>query len=205
MDESISPDSLQGASPSADNKNGRAFNASCSITELSQQFHKHTLGHQRRPSYLPSPPTDSHDLHSANGRDRPASSHSPHVVRRQRQSMVRRQCSAAKVSRLSSLVHVLLEDDTHIAPLEDRDSLPPLQPYESAPLQSPTFSSASTSSCSEDGESELHSSSRGQPRFKVGKELKHSGSNEAMGRHYKDIRMRKSMRRKSLVVGDRHE
>jgi len=206
MDESISPDSSRGASPFANDKNGRTFNASCSITELSQQFDRHTLGPQRQPSYLRSPPTDPHDL----GRDRPASAHNQSAARRQRQSMVRRQCSAANISRLSSLVQDLLEDDTwscdtHIAPLEDCESLPPPRPDEIPPLQSPTFSSASTSSCSEDGEFELHSSSWGRPKFKVGKEMKHSSSKEAMGRQYKDIRIRKSVRRKPSVLGGRHE
>jgi len=206
MDESISPKSSRGASTFAHDKNGRSFDASCSITELSQQFDNHTLGPQRQPSYQRSLPNDPHDL----GRDRPASAHNQNSARRHRQSMVRRQCSAANISRLSSLVQDLLEDDTwscdtHIGPLEDCDSLPRPRPDEIPPLQSPTFSSASTSSCSEDGEFELHSSSRGQPMFKIGKEVKHSSSKEAMGRQYKDIRIRKSVRRKSSILGGRHE
>lgn len=195
MDESISPNSSRGASPFVNGKKGRSSKNSCSITELSQQFDKHTLGPQRQPSH-------PHDL----VRDRPASAHNQNAVRRQRQSMIRRQCSAANISRLSSLVQDLLEDDTwscdtHIAPLEDCDSSPPPPLDEIVPLQSPTFSSASTTSCSEDGEFELHSSSRVQPKFNIGRETKHSSSKEAMGRQYRDIRIRKSVRRKSSVLG----
>ncbi len=206
MDENIAPNSLREASSFLNNEQGRSSNASCFITDLSQQFDKHTLGPQRQPSHLHSPPNDPHDL----ARDRPPSTHNQNVIRRQRQSMIRRQCSAANISRLSSLVQDILEDDTwscgtHIAPLEDCDSLPPPPPDEVAPLQSPTSSSASASSCSEDGDFELHSCSQGQPRFKVGKEMKHSSSKEAMGRQYRDIRIRKSVRRKSSVLGGRHE
>lgn len=205
MDESISPNSSRGASPFAHGKKARSSKNSCSMTELSQQFGKHTLGSQRQPSHLRSPSNDPHNV----ARDRPAPAHNQNIVRRQRQSMIRRQCSAANISRLSSLVQDLLEDDTwsydtHITPLEDCDSLPPPQLDEIVPLQSPTFSSASTSSYSEDGEFELHSSSRGQPKLKIGKEMKHSSSKEVMGRQYRDIRIRKSVRRKSSILGGRH-
>lgn len=205
MDESISPNSSRGASPSVNDKRGRSFNASYSIAQLSQQFDKHTLEPQQQPSHLRSPPNDLHDL----ARDRPASAHNQNAVRRRRQSMIRRQCSAASISRLSSLVQDLLEDDTlscdtHIAPLEVCDSLPPPQPDESTPLQSPTSSSASASCCSEDGEFELYSSFRGQTKSKIDKEMKHSNSKEAVGRQYKDIRIRKSIRRKSSILSNHH-
>ena len=206
----ISSDSSRGASPSSDDTNRRSLHASCSIAELSQQFDKHTLEPRRRPSYFRAPPSESYDLRSTTGRGRPASAHNHHTIRRRRESMVRRQCSAANMLRLSSLVQDLLQDgasscDTHTHSLDDGDTLPPLQSYGGPPLRSPTSSSMSTSSCSEDGEFELHSSSQSQSKFKVGKELKPSVSGETVGRQYKDIRMRKSTRRRSATLSSRHE
>lgn len=211
VDDHISPSSTRGSSRFSGDMSRRSFNASRSIAQLTQQLDHHTLEPQQRPSLLRSPPSEPHSLYSTIRRDSPSSPHTHHAKRRQRESMVRRQCSAANMSRLTSLVQDLLEDeswaaDNLVPSLEEGDGLSPLQPCEISPLDSPTSSCMSPSSCSEeDGDIESASSQRSQQKFKVGKELAHSSSREFMKRQYRDIRMRKSTARRSLPLHNRRD
>ena len=202
QDNITTSDSSRGASPFSNDMHRDGVNASCSITELSQQFDQHTLEPRRPASYARSPSSQSHHLHSTLGREPCSSVSKHHAPRRPRECMIRRQCSAASMSRLSSLVHDLLRDGStahntaHVSPLSDTDSVSPLSSHGRPRLGSPTTSFASNSSCSEDGEFEPQRSSWIGPAYKLDKHPRRGDPREAGGRQFKDIRVRKASRRK---------
>ena len=208
VEDSISPTSSRGALPFLDDMNAVSFDASCSIMELSEQLGNYTLEPRRRPSPPCSPSPGAYHLHHTARQDGLASPHNHYSIRRQRELLVRRQCSAASMSRLSLLVQGAIENETWnchdraSASIDGRDTL---AFGKNSILESPTPSSASTASSSEDGEFESYSTSRPQPRFKVGKEAKHRSSTDVIGRQYKDIRMRKSRKRRELLLGGRRD
>ena len=203
IDDNISPFSSGAVSPLSDGTCLRSFITPCSLTELALQLERQTLQSQQPPSLLCSPRSRPDDLRSGTRRERLASPPYHHDKRRQREAMIRRQCSAANMSRLSSLVQDLLEDqswssDTRIPTYEGSTaSLPGLG--ETVSLDSPTSSCMSPSTCSENGEVESRSSFLVQPKYKVGKEPKFSSSRKSKSRHYKAIRMRKAAGRVSTM------
>lgn len=198
----VSSSSSRGASASSGDTLRHAAIGPCSMTELSRQFDQHTLEPQKRASFARSPPSQSYHLHPTMGRDLSFSTNSHHASRRPRESMIRRQCSAASMSRLSSLVQDLLREEgstydaSHTSPSSNSDSVPPLSSHERPQLGSPTSSFASTSSCSEDSEFEPQRSLGTGTAYKVGKDLMHSTSREGVSRQFKDIRVRKASRRR---------
>ena len=202
IEDSVSPTSSRGALPFLDDMNGLSFDASCSIMELSERLGSYTLEPRRRPSPPRSPSPGAYHLHHTARQGGLASPHNRYSIRRQRELLVRRQCSAASMARLSSLVQGAIENETWdrhdraSASINGRDTLA----FGKNPtLKSPTPSSPSTASSSEDGEFESYGTLRPQPRFKVGKEGKLRSSIDVIGRQYKDIRMRKSRRRESML------
>ena len=201
-DNSVSSDSSRGASPSSDDMHRRAANSPCSITELSRQFDQHTLEPQKGASLPRAPPCQSYHLHHTQGRDLLCFMCNHHTTRGPRESMIRRQYSAASISRLSPLVQDLLGDEgsthdtSYISPLSDSDSAPPLSSHKRPRLASPTISLASNSSCSEDREFDPERSSETGPTYSAGKDLRHSTSREGFSRQFKNIRVRKASRRR---------
>ena len=208
IEESISPTSSRGALPFLDDKNGDSFDASCSIMELSEQLRNHKLEPRRRPSPPRPPSPGAYYLHHTARQDLLTPPHNHYSLRRQRELLVRRQCSAVSMSRMSSLVQGAIEDETwkcHDRPPASIDGRDTLAFGKNPTLKSPTPGSSSTAPSSEDGEFESYSTSRPQPRFKVGKEVKHRSSTDVIGRQYKDIRMRKSKKRTESVLGSQHD
>ena len=206
IEDSVSPTSSRGTLPFLDDMNGVSFDASCSIMELSEQLGNYTLEPQRRPSPPRSSASGTYHVHHTPRQDLLASPHNHYSIRRQRELLIRRQCTAASMSRLSSLIQGAIENETWnchdraSASIDGRDKLP----FGKSPIvESPKPSFPSTSSSSEDGEFESYSISRLKPRFKVGKETKHGSSIDVIGRQYKDIRIRKSRKRRESLLGGR--
>lgn len=199
-DDSSSPDSSRGASPLSDDASRRSPYASYSITELSHQFGSQTLQSRRKPPNLRSPPSHPSHLHSSIAKDRSPTAHSHRAIRRKREALIHRQCSATNMAKLSSLVQDLVEDpawnnDDQMSSVKGGNLRSTLQPSD-APLLSPTSSVMSTSSSSEDSDLDFRISARGQPQLLVSKELKHSSSRDIVGRMHKDVRLRTYVRGK---------
>lgn len=203
MNDCISPASPRGTPLLPDDSFQRSLDSCCSITDLSQQFDRHTLEPPSRVSITQPPPPQNHDQHTTMGRER-SSTNNHHTLRRQRDFMMRRQCSAANMSRLSSLVQDILRDQdlsekTNHLKSEHDDPIPSLNCSDQLPVQSPTASLASPSSSSEDSELDSPRSSWNTSKYRIGKDLKHSESREGV-RQYKEIRIRKTVKRRTSTL-----
>ena len=83
-----------------------------SVTDLTHHLDRYTLRSPRHVEYLQSPPSGLSDYHSSRTfRDTSPPQDHLHLVRQQRQSTSRRQCSPAHLSRVSMLVEDMLRDD----------------------------------------------------------------------------------------------
>ena len=204
MDDAISPS--HGALPLSTDSIERGLIRSCSLSELALQFNQHSLEPRRQISSTQSPAVQAHDVYRPADSE-PVSSTTHPILRRQREFLIRRQNSAANISRISAMVQDILRDEyPSLAtdfPLEvDNGSSPSLRSNELSPLQSPTASSASAASSSEDGEVESRRTSFSGPKYRVGKDLRHSESREGV-RQYKEIRVRKAIRKRTSTLSNR--
>lgn len=195
-------DSSPGASPLSDDD----LTAPWSITELSQHFQLHSL--QAHPLSFPTRSGNNplQSLHPLSQHERLTTTAHFNQRRKQRQTLTRRQCSSANLSRLSSLAQDLatLGCDASSTPLSDTNgSLPPLQIHQRpASVSSYNKTTSLSNSDSEYCTSEPQTPTTSRPQFKVGKCLTHSVSKESLARQrlvYKDVRIR-TKRQPSLAA-----
>jgi len=204
MDDDISPTSSNTSTPCCDpasNDASRRFSTSTSISELSQQFNHHTIS-SRKPSISRDIPTIRLN---AQNQSYP-SPIQPRLVSSRRQSLVRRQYSAAHLSRIASMVsHV--SDSAYGSPASatpsDSTASPSLSSDEASPPAFSYFKIVPRPSVSSTLDASTLNTSHTRPRtdsYKISKELRHSISRDTLGAQekvMKPIRMRRRARESS--------
>lgn len=221
MDDLISPNASRGViSPSSSSFSGDSYSTSSdedhSVTDLTYHFDRHTLQAPWLAGYL-EPPSDLSDCHSPRTfRDTSSPQDYLRLVRQQRQSSSRRQCSPAHLSRVSTLVGDKSQDDnsccTTLHPFSQgsKQSSGALRqssrgferpifntlPQRVSNRSTPTFGSAPTATASSFEYSEviLGRCSKPQHLYKIVKEPRHIHLGQRVRRKpviEKDIRMRR--------------
>lgn len=177
-----------------------------SIAELSRHFQVHSLHSRHRFISTTSQPPPLQNLPLIPRREGFVTTNPYDQRRRLRQTLIRRQCSPANLSRLSALVQNVnrSHNDTYVvATPKDRGCIPPLQVHQINPSSldhiSPTLTSSGSS---EDYELESQIFTASRPRYKVGKSLTHDLSKKGLARQrlvHKDVRLR--TKRRSTTPG----
>lgn len=210
MESSISPTSSRGPSPSFEGGYTRRSSASYAIDELSQRFDHHSLEPRRPdlcPDAVPSQPRNVHpSVHAQRNQNL---THDASALWKQRQALARRQCT---------LNYPLQPPTIHEGSLSnDRSSYgtshpfsptvgtsPQLQWQDGASHGSSPFTSIPLSPpYSEDSESNPAQVIRTQHTYKIGRELRHIASRDAMPKQrdvLKKIRRRKSSLRRAVAA-----
>ena len=212
MDSSVSPTSSRDTSPSFEDGGTRRSSASSTIDELSQHFDRHSLGSRRPdvyPQATPSWPRNLEPLTLAQ-RNLKSANNASHL-RQERHALARRHRAPDHSSHPSTIPEGRLSDN---GPYAD-PSLPSSQGFGSPshsqwrdgtvqPSSSSPFPTSPLSPpYSEDSESDPARALRTQHMFKIGKELRHSASRDAMPKQrvvLKRIRRRKSSLRKAAAA-----
>ncbi len=213
MDSSVSPTSSRGTSPSFDDGYTRRSTASYSIEELSQRFDRHNLDHQRPDLYPDAVLSQARNVDPSTRaqRNQNSTNNASHLWQ-QRQALSRRQCTPNHSWQPSTIHEGRLSNDrssydtSHPSSLtigtssqmQWRDGMShPTSPFTPLP-SSPPYS--------EDSESDPAQVLRAQHTYKLGKELRHIPSRDALPKQrvvMKKIRRRKSSLRKAAAAAER--
>ena len=220
MDDLTSPYASSGTASSS--FSGDSYSISSdedhSVTDLTYHFDQHTLRTPWHVDYLEPPPSDPSDRHSSRTFQATSPPHDcMRLVRQQRQSTSRRQCSPAHLLRVSMIVEDMLRDDTSCCTTSDSfshgNSHSPgasrqssrgfegpasntLDQIDSNPSNPTCSISASGGSSFEYGELDPVRCSKPQHLYKVGKEPRHIHLCQGVKRKpaiEKDIRLRRRM------------
>lgn len=211
MDEKTTPPAIAGTSPAGD---GSLSSASLSMVDLSSEFERHSLQPSRQNLFCEYPPSRISGFYLPTRPNRnPTTFNSSQAALQQQQSMTRRQCSPAHLSKIHSLVENLASDGrpkssyssstnttSSESPLED--ILPDLPSYLDRAPTSSTHSSENEESDSSPGYR------RSYAQHKVSKHLRRSLSPEGMGTKnvvLKRIRYRKSFLRRRSVESNKRQ
>ena len=208
MESSVSPTSSRDTSPSFEEGYTRRSSASSTIDELSQYFDRHNLEPRRPDGYsdaMPSRPRNADPGYAQHNRN--SSKDASHLWQ-QRQALARRQCASDHSLKPSTVHGGRLSDSNPYYPpshlssqlsdpaqsqWRDGASQVPL-PFAPLPLFPPY---------SEDSESDPAHVLRAHHSYKIGKELRHSVSRDAIPKQrvvLKKIRRRKSSLRKATAA-----
>ena len=213
MDSSVSPTSSRGTTPSLEEAHTRRSSASDSMAELSEHFDRHHLGPQR-PDFSPdAAPSRSRNAESSYRapRNLNSSNHTSHLWQ-QRQALARWQRIPDRYSQTSTIHEDYLSGDRSYHNTPPSSSLTndassqsqwrtgnshASSPFTPMPLSPPY---------SEEGEPSPAQLLRTQHTYKIGKEMRHCASRDAMPKQrvvLKKIRRRRSSLRKAAAAADR--
>ena len=212
MDSSVSPTSSRDTSPSFEEGYTRRSSASSTIDELSQHFDRHNLDNQRPDVYLEATPSRPHNFEpSTHAQQNLKLRNDASCLRQHRQALARRHGGADRSSHPSTIPEDRLSETK---PYHDPSRQPSLgfgsplqsqwQPGNTQPLSSFSFPPLPISPpYSEDSEPDPARALRTQHMLRIGKELRHSASRDAMPKQrvvLKKIRRRKSSLRKAAAA-----
>lgn len=213
MEDNISPTSSRESTPCYDRTYTTyippptPFPTSTSIAELSLELDKYSLSPRRKSSCIDAPPP--HRVHVIDQTPRSVGPQGRQVSHR-RQSLVRRQCSSAHLTRVASLVDDMLQQ--HGSPVytssqktlgtADETSSPSPSPEETCSPHYFNVTSAPSSLLDIVQAETLHHPSRTNA-YKIDKELRHCGSRDtlrAQEKVLKPIRLRRRPTQASMSM-----
>ncbi len=208
MESSVSPTSSRDTSPSFEEDYTRRSSASSTIDELSQHFDRHNLEPRRPDGYLDATPSRPRNVDPASYVQHKlnSSTNASHLWQ-QRQALARRQCASDHPSKPSTIHEGRLSDNKPYYPLSHRSPQhgnPSQSQWRDGALQAPSpFAPLPLSPpYSEDSESNRAHVLRAQHSYKLGRELRHSVSRDAIPKQrvvLKKIRRRKSSLRRAAA------